>query len=200
MKKLLISIFALLFIAGNVLAQSNKNKKTEDFKLTYTMSPSDLFFSELKQSFELKKGKKSLVFIPSIIYRSNSYESTMGFTGELQYRLYINHEQFTEDVFKGRIYLAPFGKFTYAKNTDNWTEAQDIITEVTAWEAGNLLGWQKIFQNKLTIDFGIGGSIRFADEKTDFDAYKTYAFNEQFWGLGFQGIKPKIQASIGYAF
>jgi len=200
MKKLLISIFALLFITGSIIAQNSKNKKAEDFKLTYMMSPSDLLFSELKQSFELKKGKSSLVLIPSIIYRNNSYESTLGFTGELQYRFYINHGQFTEDIFKGRIYLAPFGKYTTAKNTRYLTEEQDIISEVTAWEAGNLFGWQKIFQNKLTIDFGIGGSVRFSDETTNFDTFKVYAFNDQFWGLGFQGIKPKIQASIGYAF
>ena len=200
MKKLLISIFALLFITGNIIAQSSKNKKVEDFKLTYTMSPSDLLFSKLTQGFEFKKGKNSIVFTPSVIYRSRSYESTWGFTGELQYRFYINHEQFTEDIFKGRIYLAPFGKFTYAKNTNYWAYEQGVISEVTAWEAGNLFGWQKIFQNKLTIDLGIGGAIRFANEKTDSQNFKAYAFDNQFWGLGFQGIKPKIQASIGYAF
>ena len=63
MKKLIILIFALLFITGSIIAQSSKNKKMEDFKLAYTMSPSDLLFSELKQGFELKKGKNLMHLI-----------------------------------------------------------------------------------------------------------------------------------------
>ncbi len=203
MKKLMISMIAITLVTINIIAQTDKNKKVKPIDIVYTLSPFELANSELKQSIEFKNenGKNSFLFMPSVRYKSRENDYTLGLTAEMQYRIFVNHEQFKENPFAGRLYLAPFGKISYFKDHNDWTVEEAIESTLIAGEFGSLFGWQKIFSNKFTMDFGVGGSIRLKTESVNNDTYKGWAFDDyNFWSLGFQGIKPKVQIGIGYAF
>jgi len=193
-----------LFTVVALNAQSGKKKqKIEPKKIVYTVHPVEFAISEMKQSFEFKfkEGKRGIGLIPSVIYEKKNGDTVWGFTTEVQYRLYVNAVKFNEDPTTGRLYMSPFAKGIIAEEKDYWTENETVTSDLVAGEFGNLFGYQKISDFGLTFDFAIGGSIRFADISTTNELYKATAFDSQNkWGLGYQGIKPKLHFSIGYAF
>ena len=200
-----ISIFSqensYLFTNNNALKISVFEFGKAEFQLSY-----ERFFNDRKSSLSI---------IPSIILENDNETNKEGWSIMSQYRFYLTHfnKQHT-NTFLGfenyALYTGLYGSYLdYVEDYSimDWNESQqDYTTEehrkdLSAVEAGALIGMQINFSKRVLLDIYIGGGIKKTDLNDSYDGDEYSYYNSySVFDREYEGVKPRLGFQLGFNF
>ena len=133
------------------------------------------------------------------IYDTHFFDIELGFSVETQFRFYASGFSKNLNKHENRIqhgtYLAPFLKIEYCQlHGGTYTQYSAYRPAFFTLYPGVLIGYQKVFFNKVSMDLFIGGGVRY----TSLDN-TVYYYNPQINSSIYEGVLPKLGLNIGIA-
>ncbi len=200
--KSIFLLFLVLFV-NNIFAQdslllTNQFKKPDyknEFRTSYIGLFNNIIFIGYERFF---KNKTSLVLNAEAKYSKNYYGYFKGYQGELQYRFYYFTKYKKDYAIKlDGLYAAAYGIYGYQEYTScsGWyVYPCDQVKENKPIAGGGILtGLKFTILNKISLDFNLGGGVRY-NLLNNRDYFSYYDNNND------NGIRVKSNITIGFKF
>lgn len=205
MKKI-VSIFLLsLLLAPAIYSQDNQEVKKNEFRLELLNFIGSTFYAEYERSISETKGL-NFVIAPTAI--ENTEKSHFGILFQINPKLYYNIGKSKNSV--QRLYFSPYANYRYLdiSNENNytgyWTPPYNEPTSynfiASSAGLGMLIGFKVEAGNFFVFNIEAGGGPRYVFEKGGNATYNEV--NEGFnnWNLGYSGIFPRFNMTMGFKF
>jgi hypothetical protein len=217
---LVIALFVTFFMSYTSFS-ANKgledvSENTFERKNFFYVSPFQLAAGHLQFGYERDFGEQnnSLMFNAGVWLLESNDRSREGVSLEFQYRWNMYHVHTNENATNSyKLYFGPFAQFHYNEIVEYyydyvyepWGGSDYDIREdadskreiIRSYGGGVVIGNRFLFFDRLTIDFMIGGGLKYSDiDAKKIDYYSNYnIFNPRY-----TGVIPKTKLQIGIAF
>ncbi len=215
MKKSLLTLLLLVLVTG-AFGQSNKSIQKDWYRNEIFLEPFRFFEGTFALGYQRNFSHSAVSIMPSVTLKGESllgfedsfYSELEGFGLESIYKVY-----FTQMPKWVQVYFGPYGAFRYLKEKNRLPEYIDVVdyphlnnrdlfTRYNIMMGGVLFGVHFMW-GRFTLDINVGGGVRYpvvsgfrADRNNAPLVYIPSGFGE----LGFKGIVPKANFTLGVAF
>lgn len=201
---------AILLISFSITAfsQETKKEKKNEFRLEMLHFIGSTFYAEYERSLCNDKAM-NIVIAPTAI--DNEDKQMYGIYVQMNPKFYYLAAEKEHNV--QYLYFSPYAAFRYfdIKNIysgyyDPWNPypTPQVITEKTfianSAGAGMLFGYKVVAGNFFIINFEAGGGIRYVFNKSGNSDYDQVNGGFNNWNLGYSGIYPRFNLTMGFKF
>jgi len=200
LKKIIFLLFSIFLITKtysqdslSLNASYKKNYKNE-FRTSFVGLFNNIVFVGYERFF---KNRTSLVFNAEAKYLKDDNNYNAGYQGELQFRFYYFTKYKNDYAVKlNGLYVATYGIYGYTeyqKGCSGWYVYPCVAAEIENKPiagGGILAGLKFTIENKMSIDFNLGGGVRY-----------NYLNNNNYYdNSDYNGIKIKSNVTFGFKF
>jgi hypothetical protein len=208
MKKIIALVICICCIPVFTFSQEDKKEKKNDFRLEMLHFIGSTFYAEYERSLCGNKAM-NIVIAPTAI--DNEDKQMYGIYVQVNPKFYYLAAEKEHNV--QFLYFSPYAAFRYfdIKNIysgyyDPWNPypTPQVITEKTfiasSAGAGMLFGYKIVAGNFFILNFEAGGGIRYVFNKSGNSDYEEVNGGFNNWNLGYSGIYPRFNLTMGFKF
>ncbi|MDY0174387.1 MAG: hypothetical protein RBR62_04250 [Bacteroidales bacterium] len=215
MKKSLLTLLLLVLVTG-AFGQSNKPAQKDWYRNEIFLEPIRFFEGTFALGYQRNFNHSAVSVLPSITLKGESllgfedsfYSELEGFGLESIYKIY-----FAQMPRWIQVYFGPYGAYRYLKEKNrlpDWIDVvdyphlnnRDLFTHYNVMMGGVLFGVHFMW-GRFTLDINVGGGVRYpfiSGFRADGRNAPIVSVPSSLWEMGFKGIVPKSNFTLGVAF
>ncbi|MFY9116195.1 MAG: hypothetical protein WBK97_06285 [Bacteroidales bacterium] len=215
MKKIVFTLLLISLITGAY----SQNKKTNDnnwYRNEIFLEPIRFFEGTFALGYQRNFRHSAVSVLPSITLKGESllgfedsfYSEQEGFGLESIYKVY-----FAQMPRWVQVYFGPYGAYRYLKEKNrlpDWIDVEDyphlnnrdLFTHYNVMMGGVLFGAHFMW-GRFTLDINVGGGVRYpfvSGFRADGRNASLVSVPSNLWEMGFKGVVPKSNFTLGVAF
>lgn len=198
--------FFLIIILAILLWKPTFSQETEktDYKNEIGVGFFQFFVNTFYMGYEHFFNSSSIVINGGFTLYEDYYEEAIGGSAEVQYRFYSRwaNEKISFLQIDG-LYLSPYANYKYIDLTEyeeEWVGQTYHTTKkhhiYPSLGGGVLIGIKFFIVERLTVDFNLGGGVKYTFKEEERDLDYSYSLADP----GYTGILPKANLVFGIRF
>jgi len=192
-KTICILTFLILSSISGFSQETNEDNNDKYLKNYFYLVPLPAISKTFQISYEriLGNAKKSILISGGILATGDNNNIDLGFTDEIQFRLYLNdiRNSGKENKFQFAFYFSPFIAHKYIK-TDSYN--YDYSNSISS---GIISGFKGTY-SRFVFDIFVGGGFK----KSIINKNNEIFGGKDYWDDNYTGVLPKIGIQLGFSF